>query len=380
MKIHISDTNACKALFFSISFFVGLWAVRIPDIKDQIEVDYTGMGYLFVIFSIGSVLTMIVAPKITQLYSSKKISLMSGFIISVLWLLIPFAQLFEFMALLSFIFGVCYGLFEVILNVQATSLEKKFNKPMMSGFHAFWSIGLLFGSLLTSLFLEFKISFFINSIVFVAILAPVIFFSSLTIKNNKSDSLSFLSIFFNWPLFLIVLFVLAVTAVFLEGGTDSWGSLYMRDYINADGFNIGLAAIAFNGSMVFGRLIGDKLKELFGIYNFLVLSVIGSLLGSLVIALSSSLTFAIIGFIIAGFSVSSIIPICYTFGSSIENVNPTVGITIITIGVYGVFMIAPPALGYVADIFGIEFVYTPMLILFLMASMIVIMQKKLFKN
>ena len=215
---------------------------------------------------------------------------------------------------------------------------------------------------------------------FVAILAPVIFFSSLTIKNNKSDSLSFFSIFFNWPLFLIVLFALAVTAVFLEGGTDSWGSLYMRDYINADGFNIGLAAIAFNGSMVFGRLIGDKLKELFGIYNFLVLSVIGSLLGSLVIALSSSLTFAIIGFIIAGFSVSSIIPICYTFGSSIENVNPTVGITIITIGVYGVFMIAPPALGYVADIFGIKFVYTPMLILFLMASMIVIMQKKLFKN
>ena len=44
-------------LFFSISFFVGLWAVRIPDIKDQINVDYTGMGYLFVIFSIGSVLT-----------------------------------------------------------------------------------------------------------------------------------------------------------------------------------------------------------------------------------------------------------------------------------------------------------------------------------
>ena len=78
MKIQISDTNACKALFFSISFFVGLWAVRIPDIKDQIEVDYTGLGYLFVIFSIGSVLTMIVAPKITQLYSSKKISLISG--------------------------------------------------------------------------------------------------------------------------------------------------------------------------------------------------------------------------------------------------------------------------------------------------------------
>ena len=76
MKIQISEINACKALFFSISFFVGLWAIRIPDIKDQINVDYSGMGYLFVIFSIGSVLTMIAMPKIMQLYPSKKISLL----------------------------------------------------------------------------------------------------------------------------------------------------------------------------------------------------------------------------------------------------------------------------------------------------------------
>ena len=380
LKSNFSEANACKALFFSISFFVGLWAVRIPDIKDQINVDYTGMGYLFVIFSIGSVLTMIVTPKITQIYPSKQISLLSGLAISILWLLIPFAQSFIIMAILSFIFGICYGLFEVILNVQATSLEKRFKKPMMSGFHAFWSIGLLSGSLLTSLFLEFKISFIINSIIFVIILSPLIFLGSLTIKQNKSDSLSILSIFFNWPLFLVILFILSITAVFLEGGTDSWGSLYMRDYINADGFNIGLAAIAFNGSMVIGRLIGDKLKEIFGIYNFLVYSVIGSLLGSLIIVLSSSLSLAIIGFIIAGFSVSSIIPICYTFGSSIKNVNATVGITIITIGVYGVFMIAPPALGYVADIFGIEFVYIPMLILFIISSIIVTSQQKLFKS
>ena len=101
LKSNFSEANACKALFFSISFFVGLWAVRIPDIKDQINVDYTGMGYLFVIFSIGSVLTMIVTPKITQIYPSKQISLLSGLAISILWLLIPFAQSFIIMAILT---------------------------------------------------------------------------------------------------------------------------------------------------------------------------------------------------------------------------------------------------------------------------------------
>jgi hypothetical protein len=54
------EIYACKSLFFSISFFVGLWTIRIPDIKDQISTDYSGMSYLFVIFSLGSIVTMIV--------------------------------------------------------------------------------------------------------------------------------------------------------------------------------------------------------------------------------------------------------------------------------------------------------------------------------
>ena len=48
----------------------------------------------------------------------------------------------------------------------------------------------------------------------------------------------------------------------------------MRDYLQAEGFNIGLAAIAFNGSMVFGRLTGDQLKSIFGIQQFLFISII----------------------------------------------------------------------------------------------------------
>ncbi len=147
---------------------------------------------------------------------------------------------------------------------------------MMSGFHAFWSIGLLSGSFLTSIFLEFEISFLINSIAYIFILFPIIFLSSLTLKNNDAEKQSFAGIFFKWPAVLLVLVLLSITAVFLEGGTDSWGALYMRDYLQAEGFNVGLAAIAFNGAMVVGRLTGDQLKALFGLQQFLFLS--GSML------------------------------------------------------------------------------------------------------
>ena len=370
------EIYACKSLFFSISFFVGLWTIRIPDIKDQILTDYSGMSYLFVIFSLGSILTMIVAPKIIEIFSSKIIVLISGSIISFLWIFVPFVTSFLQMAFLSFLFGCAYGIFEVVLNLQATNLEKKYDKPMMSGFHAFWSIGLLSGSFITSIFLEYRISFLTNSITYIFILFPLIFVSSLTLRTNDAEKQSFAGIFFKWPILLMVLVLFSITAVFLEGGTDSWGALYMRDYLQAEGFNIGLAAIAFNGAMVIGRLTGDQFKTILGIQKFLFISIVCSLLGVLIVLLSKVVLFAIIGFVIAGLGVSSVIPICYTLASSIKNINPTVGITVITIAVYGDFMIAPPILGYTANIIGIQYVYLPIAILFIISTLILIIKKR----
>ena len=379
MKIRINEIHACKALFFSISFFVGLWTVRIPDIKDQIGTDYQGMSYLFVIFSLGSIFTMIIAPKIIQNFSAKFIGLLTGFVISFLWVFIPFVSSFYQMAILSFIFGSSYGIIEIVLNLQATSLEKKYEKPIMSGIHAFWSIGLLGGSFATSLFLEYEISFLINSLVFIVLIFPLFFFGSLTLKDTNSTPQKLSAIFFKWPKIVLILVIFSTTCVFLEGGTDSWGALYMRDYLLAEGFSIGIAAIAFNGSMVFGRLTGDRLKSIFGIYNFLFISIILSLLGSLIIFISKFTLISILGFIIAGFGVASIVPICYTLISRIKNLDQTVGVTIITLAVYGNFTIAPPILGYTANLLGIQYVYLPISILFIVCLGLAFTNKKILK-
>ena len=80
----------------------------------------------------------------------------------------------------------------------------------------------------------------------------------MTLKKNQLQKQSFAAIFFKWPKIVLILVIFSTTCVFLEGGTDSWGALYMRDYLQAEGFNVGLAAIAFNGAMVLGRLTGDN--------------------------------------------------------------------------------------------------------------------------
>ena len=67
----IDNVFACRMIFFVVAFYVGLWTIRVPTIKDQVEADYLGIGYILAAFSLGSVLFMILSNKIIKYYSSK---------------------------------------------------------------------------------------------------------------------------------------------------------------------------------------------------------------------------------------------------------------------------------------------------------------------
>ena len=67
----ISDILACRFLFFIMAFYVGLWTIRIPTIKDQIQSDYLGIGFIMATFAIGSIVSMVFVNKIIKKTSCK---------------------------------------------------------------------------------------------------------------------------------------------------------------------------------------------------------------------------------------------------------------------------------------------------------------------
>ena len=158
MKIK-KDIMATRLLFFIMAFFVGLWTIRIPTIKDQINTDYFGVGLVMATFAIGSIIAMIFANNVIKMSSTRTVLLYTSILQAVLWLPTPFITSLQTFMIFSFIFGLCYGSFEISCNLYASNLEKREKKSMMSGFHAFWSLGVLAGSIVTSLFLEWNISF-----------------------------------------------------------------------------------------------------------------------------------------------------------------------------------------------------------------------------
>jgi MFS family permease len=378
MKI-INDIMATRLLFFIMAFFVGLWTIRIPTIKDQINTDYFGIGLVMATFAIGSIIAMVFANNVIKMSSTRTVLLYTSILQAILWLPTPFISSLELFMIFSFIFGLCYGSFEISCNLYASNLEKREKKSMMSGFHAFWSLGVLTGSIATSLFLEWNISFLNNVVTYVIILLPLNIFIVLRlhvdqIENTENKH----TIFFIWPLLIFILALIAMVNALTEGSVDAWGALYMRDFIQVDGFLIGLATVSFNIFMVIGRLSGDWIRDRIGVYNFLTILFITSILSLYILYSFDSILAALCGFALLGIGTSAIIPIAYSLAGKAEGVDSGAAIAIISIAVYGTFMGAPATLGIIANNYGVNSIFFPILIIFLFILPIIFASRRLF--
>jgi MFS family permease len=380
MKI-INDIMATRLLFFIIAFFVGLWTIRIPTIKDQINTDYFGIGLVMATFAIGSIIAMVFANNVIKMSSARTVLFYTGILQAILWLPTPFISSLQIFMIFSFIFGLCYGSFEISCNLYASNLEKREKKSMMSGFHAFWSLGVLTGSITTSLFLEWNISFLNNVITYVIILLPLNIFIVLRLHVDKiANSENKHSIFFIWPLLIFILALISMVNALTEGSVDAWGALYMRDFIQVDGFLIGLATVSFNIFMVIGRLSGDWIRDRIGVYNFLTILFITSILSLFILYSFDSILAALCGFALLGIGTSAIIPISYSLAGKAEGIDSGAAIAIVSIAVYGTFMAAPATLGIIANNYGVNSIFFPILIIFLFTLPIIFASKRLLQN
>jgi len=376
----INDIFACKALFFIVAFSIGLWTIRIPTIRDQIQTDYLGIGYIMAIFAVGSIIAMLCVNYIIVWFSSKNILIYVGLVQWILWLPMAFVKDLQSFLPLAFLFGICFGLFEICINLQATKIEGREKKSMMSGFHAFWSLGVLVGAFFTSLFLQLEISILINILICVIIMLPINLFFSFKLKEDQKTNISDKkNIFFVWPILIFLLAIIAMAAVITEGSVDSWGALYMKDYIQVNGFQVGMASISLNIFMVIGRIYGDWFRDKLGVYNLLIILILFTILSVIILINCNTILFSLLGFALLGIGTSSIVPIAYSLASKIKGIDSGVGITIVSVAVYGTFIGAPASLGLLANSYGVNNIFAPILVIFILLLVLVRIFKREFK-
>ncbi len=150
---------------------------------------------------------------------------------------------------------------------------------------------------------------------------------------------------------LLLLGLLVLAAAFIEDVPLSWSAVYLTELGTGPG-QAGLAFVAFSVCMAAGRFAGDRLVDRFGPVRVLVC---GALLTAAAFGLSllfSSPIAAIIGFALVGLGASPIFPVAFSLVVRLSEAATGAGIAVVSLISRAGFLIAPLAVGALADTAG----------------------------
>lgn len=340
---------AISLLFFVNGNIFGAWAVNIPTVKSQLSLSEGELGIGLFGMAIGGLVMMPLSGALIPRYGSRLVSIISGlcFVTMLTILLNVPSFLLLFFGLM--VFGMSNGAMDIGMNAQASALEEHYEKPIMSSFHAFFSVGGLIGSSVGGFILSKGITPTSH------VLGISLLFGILTLVAATALLPATTDISQDGPTFalpsgpLVGLGIVAFLMFFGEGAVMDWMTVYFRQTLELD---VGTAAVgyaAFSLTMTIGRVFGDVIvQRLGGAYVVRV----GAALS--VLGLGSTLMFpqfwiATIGCGLIGLGMANIVPVVFSTAGKIPGKNTGQSIAAVaTLGYCG-FLAGPPMIGLTAE-------------------------------
>ena len=148
---------ATRLSFLVAGFGIACWAPLVPFAKQRLAIDDGTLGLLLLCLGVGSVVAMLLTGFLSARYGSKPIIIIGGLGLAILLPLLPIANSPLTLGFSLFVFGASLGSIDVAMNIHAVEVERAAGRPLMSGFHALFSVGGFAGSTLVTSLLSLRL-------------------------------------------------------------------------------------------------------------------------------------------------------------------------------------------------------------------------------
>lgn len=336
-------------IFGSAGAGLATWFPYVPYVQDKLDLSNATLGLVLLGMPIGSILAAQLTSAVIGRIGSWMLTLISSIIFFFtlpltvlapsLWTIIPVLM----------VLGATTGLRNVAMNTQSVEIERLYDRPILSGFHAAFSIGSLSAAGLAVLAIGQDWSPALHVTVVSIGLGVAAAWSCqrlLPIAAERSATRTRLA---RPNRNLLKLGIIAVCLLVAEGAMADWASVFVRTVLDASPSAGAIAYAAFVGMMALGRLAGDRLTAQLG--PVWMLRAGGSLIavGMLVAATVPSASVAILGFGCVGLGVSCGYPIVVSAAGRVPGMATAAALTVVvTIGSIG-FLLGPPLIGLIAE-------------------------------
>lgn len=363
-------------VFLFQAFASGGMYTRIPDIQLKLGLDAGELGLALMGQPLGAIVTFFFASLVVEKIGTKALLLFGVPALACSVVLLSIAPSVELLTLGFVLFGTCFAITNVSMNVEADRVEAVTGNRVMNRCHGLWSMGFLIVSLLGVVARGVSLSptnHFLATLPFV--LAAILFiFLPMTAsppRAHKGDETKKKKLFVPPTLTTFLLVGFGLSAVLVEGGTRTWSVIYMRDTFSAPDWIDTLTLPAFLLTMALGRIFSDKWIDRFGPVQVAVTLLLVGLTGLSMVIFAPSLGFAIVGFGMMGVGICVIYPLTLSAAARVGDRPSSQNVASVTMVTSMVMLAAPGLMGAVANSYGIRTsfaVLAPMLVLSLVLS------------
>ena len=342
---------AVSAIFFANGAMIANWFARVPDVKLGLGLSEGALSLGLFAMAIGALISQPTAGWVIGKVGSLKVTAVMALANCAALVLPGFAPSLPFLMAALFLFGASNGALDVAMNAQAALVERRYARPIMSSFHALWSVGGLIGAaiggyaaargLLTGT--HFLIAAAAGMAVMLIALRGLIPDGPVASSGHEPA--------FALPTrALAPMGIVALCALICEGAIGDWGAIYLREGLGSPAGVAAAGYAIFALMMAGGRFAGDWLATRFG-SGKVVRTGGGLVVAGIGLALvSSAPAVAIAGYGLVGAGVSCIFPLIMSAAARTPGVAPGVGIAAMATAGYTGFLIGAPLIGGMAEL------------------------------
>ncbi len=346
-------------VFASLNILFGTWAIYIPLVKENLQIDNASLGFAIFFLALGTFTIFPIASKIINKVGVGR-STWIGVISMCITALLPLVANSYYMLMpCLFLFGAANGFTDISMNTLVTEIEKEDNRKFMSAAHGFFSLGGVLAGLGS-----FLIPFINNPAIHMGLAAVIVLvINYLFHKNYRSiraapiekEPFSFRNF---RP--LLILGLVSFIIMGSEGGVIDWSGLYLKEVTMAPEKLWGAGFLGFSITMTLGRFLGDGISLRIGSIKIVGLGALLAIVGYGFV-LTTTMNLAILGFGMVGLGLSVIIPELFRIGGNVKGVESSQGISFIAGSGYLGFLSGPVVLGFLAEKASLELSFATLL-------------------
>jgi MFS family permease len=252
---------ATRLAFLAAGFVMACWAPLIPFAKAQVGASEGTFGLLLLCLGLGSIVAMPVTGYLSARIGARPMILLGGYGLVALLPMLVLAQTPPLLGLALALFGASLGTIDAAMNVHAAEVEARAARPMMSGFHAMWSVGGILGAGGVTALLWAGASHLVAALTGSALAFAAMAVATPRFARKAAGEPPKLALPRGR---VMILAILAAICFLVEGAVLDWGALLIvaRDLLQPT--QAGIGYMLFSVAMTVTRLTGDRIVASLG--------------------------------------------------------------------------------------------------------------------